>query len=846
MALPLSGHKDYEVLLIETNEFILSIKGRPLHPIVDKLSLHRNSQGAWEKAELNIISHGIDYQAWIFDPFQEGNHLKPYLVGAGVFPCFYENQAYQLVIESKNGEKLRFYHENKRLREAITYLGRSERILSGNINFQNDIGKCEFQIWQENKKLLTVCLEVFPSKIEYRRDYIQLLTEVNAELYNLAFDFLRKTYLSASVTPSVKSSPTEFFSIITYCFDKLCQAVERLCRTPHHVVKSHNQISTPDKVKRVNNNTLKWLSKNLSQLNKSNEGVIIGGEKYLPQKILETKKEINFDTFENRFIKWVLNSIGKKLKHFHHLYNKNLGSSDAFDNDIVQKIKSMENKLARFQRLSFLNKVGKVHKVDNLSLVLQMAPGYREVYKYYLMLLKGLTLQSDIFKISIKDIALLYEYWCFIKMNSLLKSKYHLDKHDLIKVNHQGIILRLDKSMRSSLHYTNPRNGEKIILSYNNLLNKKMATTNQRPDNMLSLRKEGSDIEYQYVFDVKYRLNPALSESDYDKKYGKPGPQEDDINTMHRYRDAIMTWNKDQITKSVFGAFILFPLKDGDNYAGIDDGKPHTFYTSIDQVNIGGLPFLPGETKLVENFLEELIIDSCDTAFEGSVSQKGTEEYYQEKFQKRNVLVGTLGSREQLCVSLKQNFYHIPYNLVKKTCFNITHVAIFQSGLKFKEESGIRYYGKVTGMEVVKRKEIKEIPKQSEELYVKFQIKEWQELKVPIKPMGYGVRTHVYTTLILLENAKELPELSLRSEEEFRLWKELRRISREINWSMGNKELTVEDGMKEILLGNVVIVINGEQLIISNGDEQVTISVRMFKTQPKSVLKIIMRLIRNY
>ncbi|WP_150274854.1 nuclease domain-containing protein [Paenibacillus tepidiphilus] len=46
--------------------------------------------------------------------------------------------------------------------------------------------------------------------------------------------------------------------------------------------------------------------------------------------------------------------------------------------------------------------------------------------------------------------------------------------------------------------------------------------------------------EYKYVFDAKYRLNPAYEGTSYQRSYGQPGPEEEDINTMHRYRDGIV------------------------------------------------------------------------------------------------------------------------------------------------------------------------------------------------------------------------------------------------------------------------------------------------------------------
>ena len=80
-----------------------------------------------------------------------------------------------------------------------------------------------------------------------------------------------------------------------------------------------------------------------------------------------------------------------------------------------------------------------------MSLVFSMAPGYRDLYKYYLMLLRGLSITGDVFNISVKDLALLYEYWCFIKLNSMMKDRYELISQDIVKVQGNGLFVSLVK-----------------------------------------------------------------------------------------------------------------------------------------------------------------------------------------------------------------------------------------------------------------------------------------------------------------------------------------------------------------------------------------------------------------
>jgi len=275
------------------------------------------------------------------------------------------------------------------------------------------------------------------------------------------------------------------------------------------------------------------------------------------------------------------------------------------------------------------------------------------------------------------------------------------------------------------------------------------------------------------------------------------------------------------------------------------DGKPHSFYTSIEKVNIGGLPFLPGETGLVESFLDELVLDSPESAFERVVPQAGSKSYYEQKFRPRTVLVGVVKNKGQLKVNIDSCFYHIPYQQVKKTCFNVQYIALYQPATAFGDDSGIRYYGSIDEMEVVKRKNITELPKESEELYVEEAVRNWETLDAPITPAGYGVRSHLYTTLYLLEKAREVPELSLRSEEETRLWTELRRLGKSIKWRAHTRQLSVGSKVDQIEFENVTIRVVNERLIISNGRQSIDKSLADLSSKPRAIIKTVLRLAQS-
>lgn len=767
-----------ELLRIETDLFDLYVQGKPFHPTVQRLSLHHRD-GQWVEATLDVAT--ADYpisvdRVLVYNP---AHHVMNELGKEEVYPCFYETQDYQLVIQKKTAKTIDFFHENLHLRKAVKPLGKD--LLSGVLNFQNEVGYTDLVVRVEGQDALIIRLEIFPVKLDYKRDYQALLDDVNREIHNLAFDFLRRTYQLTGFKESRNQSLTEFFSILQHIFTQLVEAVTRIQSAPHHRLVKVSQIKNADRVIRAGQENLSFLRKRPQTLFADEQGFLTIGEKrYRPTILLETRKLIDFDTLENRFLRWLLLRIGLKLKQIKRIIRVKRRLSDPVLN---QRLERMEAQLARLLRSDFLQQVGEMRQMS-VSLVMQMAPGYRDVYRYYLMLMKGLTIQGDLFRLSLKDLAQLYEYWCFLKLHSLLNEKYELVKQNIIRMNRTGLFVTLNKSQSASVTYRNPKNGELFILYYNSLPKGESGdwpTLPQTPDHVLTLKKKEANVEYHYVFDAKYRLNPADPGTDYYEKYGLPGPEEEDINTMHRYRDAIVYQNQKtgEYERTMFGAYVLFPYADEEAY------REHHFYKSIKKVNVGAFPFLPSTTQLVEEFLDELILDSPEKAYERSTRPRGTEAYYQDKLSGKNVLVGSLGSREQLHVCLHHRFYYIPLkNLVREQHLltNIVYVALYQSRRSFGAESaGIHWVGKVSNWFVVKRKEIREVPVRrhnDEELYVRFIIESWEEKKPPIEPGGHGVYSHLFTSKYILDRAREIAEMKLETEEELREWREKRRMGR--------------------------------------------------------------------
>jgi Uncharacterized conserved protein len=779
-----------ELISIETANVIFVLKGER-YGISDEAILKINP--------LNMESHEADIE-----------HIK------GLYLKEYSN--YEIIIQSKNNANIEFYHENINIRNKVTPITSKSKNLSGVINFKGDIGATDFIIMVNNKPKLEITLEVYPTKISYKEDYKAILKDVNEEIYNLAYGFLGRTYLSSEINNKSNNNDSEFYSILNYVFNKLKKSIDIILYNPYHELQKDSKIVKYHKVRNVSNETIKYLQKRPYLMEKLNDT-------YLPKEALITKKTVTTNTKENRFLKFMLLKIIGKIDKF-ILKLKKLNNNDA---EILERLLSFKKEINKRINTSILRNIPGEYNEANLSLVFSMGNGYKEVYKYYLMLQKGLSVNSNIFSLSMKELSLLYEYWCFIKINSLLKRKYQLISSDLLKINKDGITVSLKKGVESSLTYCNPQTNEKFKVYYNSRRSSK--TVSQKPDNILSMHKEGSVKSYEFIFDAKYKIDTS---EEYIKFYGSAGPKEEDINTMHRYRDAIIyDYNKDKllerkdkinnpseaINNCIFGAFVLFP------YDNEEEFKNNRFYKSIEEVNIGAIPFLPSTTKLMEDFFDEIIEESSYSSFERAIEPVSKEEYLKDEyFSRREVLVGALKSKEQLEVNIKHNFYHIPAKKINLAKNNINYVALSQSQSLFGDYGGIVWYGKIKDIHLVKRNEINELPKDDESLYYRIEIEKWYRLEKKIKIDKYQIRSFIYTTFYLLKNAGSVTELCIKSKEEFRIFLELKRLYNEISIE-GDKIIDAESGIKDFNLEGINIVVN-DDMIMSIADETV---IKVFK-----------------
>ena len=693
-------------------------------------------------------------------------------------PLFFEQTDYAVTVRSRGGQTVTFRSSSSLIEDAVNPVIEGDfSLLSGVINFGNNVGFSDFSIWMEGRQVLSVRMEVYPTKISYKDDYQEMMTDINNMVSESILDFMKKTYQVFVPNHRRNDVPAVFFTVLQAIYDKYLQAINRVVSVPHHKLISEYEVLPHYKASRTDTRSEKWLLKHPEYVVKNDSVVRV-------DKILSVRKRTTYDTQENRLVKYMLTSTIRKIEDFSRRYRN---SRQQADENILRKAGEMARGIRRLLTTTFLADVSDYNATQSMSLVFGMAPGYRELYKYYLMLLNGISVGGDLFHMSVRETAQLYEYWCFIKLYDILRSHYTLKSPDIIKVDRKGVTVDLVRGRPSRVTFLNTKTGERIYLAYNPS-ETVTQTVNQRPDNVLELEKRGSSSAYKYVFDAKYRI-----ETNPDGQYypdTKPGPKVDDINTMHRYRDSIVYENPESrftFEKTMFGAYILFP------YANEEEYRNHRFYRSIETVNIGGLPFLPSATTLVTDLLDELVSDSPESAFERATLPAGIEDRLKTvDWDKREVLIGFVPDTNHMDLFLKKGLYFTRRfdadNLL------IRYVALYEKG------KGIGWYGEVVSYYEAKRHDLPGKSHHGNERYHVFKVlKGWKPLKTPISVSEFGPNPVAYTNYFLLSGSSTYSELMLRTEADYRFFTELKRRTDRVIIEGSEDETAFEVGDARIL-----------------------------------------------
>ena len=492
----------------------------------------------------------------------------------------------------------------------------------GPVEYGNEVGRSDFSFPYERggvPKRYTVSYDVLSSKLDYHKDWKTLVTAVEDEYRMLSYDFLKKTYSSFTDNPEGDTSDRIWWEVFERQREAFFEASRMVLDRPKTRCRRVVEFRRADQIVHVPPEIENEIAEHRGEIARLYRIEI---------------DDASRDTPENRFFKYAVESIAERHEVLARRVRDEAARRGA-DAAFLKSIRNAEDELASLRSNPFFRGVGKWEGLKQVSLVLQQGLGYSEILRIYGILEAMYSLSDGLYRLETKDIAKLYEIWCFIEVKNRVAAILGVSARE-VKHRNRGELgemfgseMRMGKRSRILIEKGDTR----LELFYNpettedggSGIEETEAPTGgaQKPDIVLQLIRQfnGRDgFRLSYLFDAKYRIDGHSENVDT--------PPEDAINQMHRYRDAI--YYKDARVKSsalkkeVIGGYILFP-----GNGRREDIEKAYFTKSIDMVNIGALPLRPGNaenSEMLQDFIKGLVSKSTEDHLIGTKSQatKGT------------------------------------------------------------------------------------------------------------------------------------------------------------------------------------------------------------------------------
>lgn len=530
-----------------------------------------------------------------------------------------------------------------------------DKVLQGNIDFQNNIGLFELVIKVNLKetgwKTINLSFWVYPTKMDLHSDY-QIMTDTLIKddplgMYNL----LALTKIERSTASKYQDNEAVWYSHFLRLKAQLMTNLSIIVQSPHYTFIDHPTYVRADRIsKRLSNKLAERITEDLQQ--------DIFDKKYRVNKRIKM-----FDTIENQFVKHTIESIVSKIDSLQHtILKKTEGDSKAKktpnseqQSNFTVELGKQQEDFHTFLYQPFFRQITEYHGMTSLSLVLQEKTGYAGFYRDWIQFQMMLDMWEDSNGIGIKTIDQIYERWCFLEVSKYLGKILGVlsGGEELIpkvfddKKEHRFTVVIEENDFTFTLYdnkeYSNSTNIHTLVRG-----------TRQRPDITMKMRTK--NVQLFWLFDAKYRI-------DNNSSITNEIPPKDAFDQMHRYRDALFIKTKEgDKPLPILGAYILFPgILENDYYSA-----------SIEKTGVGAFSMLPKSVKAepsrLYEFLEKKITSLTQSTLDykfgnsdilyveepvripylstmntellhnvlvvTSSSMKNREEWYQEKFKK--------------------------------------------------------------------------------------------------------------------------------------------------------------------------------------------------------------------
>ena len=622
------------------------------------------------------------------------------------WPVVFETCKYQVRLlfhKVDAGSMPEIRHIRKDIEDSFYYdeelNGKEEKSLTGELYFMNEPGvfKLDFSYYKNGvRKESFVTFDVVSPKLDTKNDYKSLLREVNEEYENVIYRYLSITLQQFS--RGKLNTDATWMAAFQSVVDDYVKNLKRIIQNPHSQIVNYNTSKKAEQIKA-------W-----TPMMEEKYGEVEKEGKLEEFYFFYNESRSIHDTMENRFVKHTLQSIGRRLSTI--ISTVLCSTQEKLSERHRQMWTDYQDSLRKLSKHPFFKSIGRFEGMKKESLVLQNRFGYQQIYKDWLKLKRGIDLYNGAANIGTLQIWEIYELWCFIKMKKFVAEVMGINPqkptHEQLITEPKGTLLNpfTNSTLEHIVEYRYPKAEESdseerkalltahkddiVTLHYQHTYNRNSgkgkygmgintATTEQRPDIVLNIRKESGEVVLTYLYDAKYRvindrnLDLDFEKQDIEESSIMPGgdyPPTDAINQMHRYRDAIYYSNEHELyhSKEVIGGYILFPGRGDDEYI-----KKRYYSTSVENVNIGAFPLLPNGGTLLKKHLENVLMNytSSETHVAKAKPQRTleyvTEEEKASMLPDDLVMIVLVGNDDKRRWTLEHLWYNIPLGRVADT-----------------------------------------------------------------------------------------------------------------------------------------------------------------------------------
>ena len=387
--------------------------------------------------------------------------------------------------------------------------------------------------------------EGYWTKILSPEDRIAMVDYVRQISFGLAWDIYSQD--EYGVMPVETRRAISLHGLLEYCsgiFRQLARLVQLIDRSPNQQLTREKVFVDFSMSRKAGPGSINWLMSHPrshrfekaapnSSLAPNLRGLFSrrdeNGEQveYLPSQISETHVQVDYNTYENRFIRRFLSSMHRDLSTISNLAEVQGAQQVRVD---AETLMHGVSELLQYAFLKYSSPMGSIGQASNLH----RRPYYHqiyEIYRYYDRIF-NFDWSNPVFKLPLRRTWLLYEYWMFFKVIEILKNLGFVLVKDRVTLFFEDadakLTLELPKGQPSVLELWRESDDALVTMLYSG---ETVDGTFINPGDgayhpinpAVFLMSEGKG----YVFEVKF------------KQYTTRSSWHDDLDRLHTYRDAL-------------------------------------------------------------------------------------------------------------------------------------------------------------------------------------------------------------------------------------------------------------------------------------------------------------------